>query len=94
MAETKKQNNQPQNRGQQAKIYIGPTKFGALHVVEGTIFKGGKMPAHLEELAKKNKEFAQLVVPVAELGSAKAELGKKDSPLSKCYKTFTGKEAQ
>lgn len=72
----------------EAKMYVGPTKFGAVHVVSGTIFKGGKMPDHLAKLAKSNKDFAALVVPVSGLGKAKAQLAGTGSDLGKNYKAF------
>ena len=39
-----------------------------------TVFKGGKLPAHIEELAAKDETIAGLIVPVSKLQEARKNM--------------------
>ena len=55
-------------------VYIGKTVYGLSY---GTIFKGGVLPPHVAELAKKDATIKGLIVPVTELQTARQNMRKK-----------------
>lgn len=52
-------------------IYIGKTVYGLSY---GTIFKGGVLPPHVADLAKKDAIIKGLIVPVTELQTARQNM--------------------
>ncbi|MGE4424780.1 MAG: hypothetical protein AB7D39_20955 [Pseudodesulfovibrio sp.] len=72
----------------EAVMYIGPTKMGALHVTNGAVFRGGKLPEHLATAikVKGNEAFASLFVSVSNLGPARASLRVPGSDLGRAFK--------
>lgn len=79
---------------QEAVMYIGPTKMGALHVTNGAVYKGGKLPDHLAKAikVKGNELFKALFVPVSEAGKSRAALRDVNSDQSKAFKAAAAME--
>lgn len=79
---------------QEAVMYIGPTKMGALHVTNGAVYKGGVLPDHLAKAvkAKGHDQFARLFVPVSQAGKARAGLRDVNSEMSKAFKAAAALE--
>lgn len=62
----------------EASIYIGPSLQGG-SLVRNTLFKGGVLPAHVQELADKHRSVIQLIVPVSKLAEYEKRLADKTS---------------
>lgn len=71
----------------EAVMYIGPTKMGALHVTNGSVFKDGILPDHLVKVLKGKgvEEFKSLFVPISLAGKSRAALREAGSELSKAF---------
>lgn len=69
----------PQNKAPtEATIYVGPALQGG-RLARYTIFKDGKLPANIAEIANSNKAVKRLIVPVSKLAQYEARLKDKTS---------------
>ena len=70
-------------------IYIGRS----LPVLpQYTVFKGGQLPAYVEELAAKDESIAGLIVPVSELQEARKNMREKGHILNYYFNKQKTKE--
>ena len=74
---------------QEPSVYIGRSLTG---LQSNTVFAGGKLPAHVAEMAAKNPHLAALIVPVSELQSARRHVVEKGHILNFHAKHLTDKE--
>lgn len=57
----------------EASIYIGPSLPGG-KLNRTALFKGGKLPKHIEQLANECPAIKALIVPVSKLAAAEVKL--------------------
>lgn len=68
---------------QETTMYIGPTIRGV--VIQGTLFKGGKLPEMVTKKIENMPILQSLFVPVSKLGDARKERKDSKSAISICY---------
>lgn len=63
----------PKAKPAEASIYIGPTLPDG-KLIRSTVFKAGKLPAHVQHLLNDCAALKSLIVPVSKLAQAEAKL--------------------
>jgi hypothetical protein len=71
------------NTKRETVMYIGPTVRGV--VINGTLFKDGKLPALVEKRTEEMPVLQSLFVPVSKLAEAQKELKDSKSAMAICY---------
>ncbi|MEC2128136.1 hypothetical protein P9G84_03905 [Brevibacillus centrosporus] len=71
-------------------IYIGPNIPGGF-LAQHTIFRNG-VPKYLEEIRKRYPQVDTLIIPVAQLLEAQAQLQRKGTALQQAYQALSRKE--
>lgn len=66
----------------EATVYIGRSILG---LTQYTIFKGGVLPAHVKHLAEQYEGLLNLIVPISNLQSARADVRTKGTTLYSFY---------
>ena len=79
------------NTKRETVMYIGPTVRGV--VINGTLFKDGKLPALVEKRTEEMPVLQSLFVPVSKLAEAQRELkDSKSAMAAKAVEALTEKE--
>jgi hypothetical protein len=71
------------NTKRETVMYIGPTVRGV--VINGTLFKDGKLPALVKKRTEEMPVLQSLFVPVSKLAEAQRELKDLKSAMAICY---------
>ena len=72
----------------EATVYIGRSILG---LSQYTVFAGGVIPAHVKYLAEQYEGLLNLIVPVSNLQSARADVRTKGTTLYSFYKNMKKK---
>lgn len=72
-AKPKKPKKRERVKTPEASVYVGPTLRNG-QLARSTVFRGGKLPAHVAKLSEEHKAIARLIVPVSQLASAERKL--------------------
>lgn len=67
-----------QQKATSSTVYVGKALPG---LPRFTVFKGGKLPPHVERMLGDNASLTDLIVPVGELQQARADLQTRGSRL-------------
>jgi hypothetical protein len=70
-------------------IYLGPS-FASGVLTQHTVFKEGKIPAHISKLVEADTDLQLLIVPVAEMNKVKAEMKIVGTPEHAVYARLKG----
>lgn len=70
-------------------IYLGPS-FASGVLTQHTVFKEGKIPAHISKLVEADTDLQLLIVPVAAMNKVKAELKIVGTPEHAVYERLKG----
>lgn len=62
----------------ESTVYIGRSVLG---LPQYTVFKGGELPAHVQQIAEEYEGLTRLIVPISKLQSARADVGKKGTAM-------------
>ena len=71
------------NTKRETVMYIGPTVRGV--VINGTLFKDGKLPVLVKKRTEEMPVLQSLFVPVSKLAEAQRELKDSTSAMAICY---------
>ena len=82
----------PTPESKEAVMYIGPTKMGALHVTQNSVFTSGVLPAHLAKAVDGNDDFQFMFVGVSGAGDARSALRDPNSKFAQAYRAVAAME--